>query len=71
MQNMAVDSLIENIKTKIVIKFHFINFMIYLARVANSMVIFSASYIEILVELIGTNAKDDSLGLTYVLNSSR
>ena len=44
MQNMAVDSLIENIKTKIIIKFHFINFMIYLARVANSMVIFSASY---------------------------
>ena len=41
---MVVDSLIENIKTKIIIKFHFINFMIYLARVANSMVIFSASY---------------------------
>ena len=45
MQNMAVDSLLENIKTKIVIKFHFINFMTYLARVANSMVIFSASYL--------------------------
>ena len=44
MQNMAVDSLIENIKTKIVIKFHLRNFMTYLARVANSMVIFSASY---------------------------
>ena len=44
MQNMAVDSLIEKIKTKIIIKFHFINFMIYLARVANSMVFFSASY---------------------------
>ena len=44
MQNMAVDSLIENIKTKIVIQFRFINFMTYLARVANSMVIFSASY---------------------------
>ena len=43
MQNMACDSLIENIKTKIIIKFHFINFMTYLARVANSMVIFSAS----------------------------
>ena len=44
MQNMAVNSLIENIKTKIVIKFHFINSMTYLARVAYSMVIFSASY---------------------------
>ena len=44
MQNIAVDSLIENIKIKIVIKFHFINFISYLARVANSMVIFSASY---------------------------
>ena len=44
MQNMAIDSLIENIKTKIVIKFHFINFMTYLARVANSVVIFSVSY---------------------------
>ena len=43
MQNMAVDSLIENKKTKIVIKFQFINFMTYLAWVANSMVIFSAS----------------------------
>ena len=43
MQNMAVDSLIENIKAKMVIKFHFTNFMTYLARVANSMVIFSAS----------------------------
>ena len=43
MQNIAVDSLLENIKTKIVIKFHFINFMTYLARVADSMVIFSAS----------------------------
>ena len=43
MQNMAVDSLIENIKAKIVIKFDFTNFMTYLARVANSMVIFSAS----------------------------
>ena len=45
MQNMAVDSLIENIKAKIIIKFHFTNFMIYLARVTNSMVIFSASYV--------------------------
>ena len=45
MQNMVVGSFIENIKTKIFIKFHFINFMTYLARVANSMVIFSASYI--------------------------
>ena len=44
MQNMVVGSFIENIKTKIFIKFHFINFMTYLARVANSMVIFSASY---------------------------
>ena len=44
MQNMAVDSLIENVKTKIVIKFHLINVMTFLARVANSMVIFSASY---------------------------
>ena len=43
MQNMAVDSLIKNIETKIVIKFQFINFMTYLTRVANSMVIFSAS----------------------------
>ena len=41
---MAVDSLIENIKIKIVIKFHLIDFMIYLDRVANFMVIFSASY---------------------------
>ena len=44
MQNMVVGSFIENIKTKIVIKFHFVNFMTYLARVENSMVIFSASY---------------------------
>ena len=44
MQNMVVGSFIENIKTKIFIKFHFINFTTYLARVANSMVIFSASY---------------------------
>ena len=43
---MVVGSFIENIKTKIFIKFHFINFMIYLARVANSMVIFSASYAQ-------------------------
>ena len=47
MQNMVVGSFIENIKTKIFIKFHFINFMTYLARVANSMVIFSASYIPL------------------------
>ena len=44
MQNMVVGSFTEYIKTKIFIKFHFINFMTYLARVANSMVIFSASY---------------------------
>ena len=44
MQNMYVDSLIENIKTKIFIKFHFTKFMIHLAWVANLMVIFSASY---------------------------
>ena len=43
MQNMAVDSLIKNIETKIVIKFQFINFMTYLAWVAIFMVIFSAS----------------------------
>ena len=46
MQNMVVGSFIENIKTKIFIKFHFINFTTYLARVANSMVIFSASYLS-------------------------
>ena len=45
MQNMVVGSFIENIKTKIFIKFHLINFTTYLARVANSMVIFSASYL--------------------------
>ena len=56
MQNMAVDSLIENIKTKIIIKFHFINFMIYLARVANSMVIFGASYPKMVVFLSPDNA---------------
>ena len=43
MQNMVVGSFIENIKTKIFIKFYFINFMTYLAHVANSMVIFSAA----------------------------
>ena len=42
MQNMYVDSLIENIKAKFFIKFHFIKFMIHLARVANLMIIFSA-----------------------------
>ena len=47
MQNMAVDSFIENKKIKIVIKFQFKNFMTYLARVANSMIIFSASYLLI------------------------
>ena len=45
MQNMGVDSLIENIRTKIFIRFHLTNFMTYLARLANSMVVFSASYI--------------------------
>ena len=43
MQNMAVDNVIENIKAKIVIKFHFINFLTCLVWVTNSMVIFSAS----------------------------
>ena len=43
---MAVDTLIENIKTKIVIIFNIINLMTYLARVANSMVIFSASFVR-------------------------
>ena len=46
MQNMCVEILIENIRTKIVIKFHFMKFMIYLAWVVNSMVIFSASYLQ-------------------------
>ena len=41
---MVIGGFIENIKTKIFIKFHFINFMTYLAWVANFMVIFSASY---------------------------
>ena len=43
MENVYVDSLIENIITKIFIEFYFIKFMIHLAWVANSMVIFSAS----------------------------
>ena len=59
MQNMVVGSFIENIKTKNFIKFHFINFMTYLARVANSMVIFSASYIGALSHLKRTYRQVD------------
>ena len=54
MQNMYVDSLIENIKAKFFIKFHFIKFMIHLARVANLMIIFSASYVQNAVSTIET-----------------
>ena len=73
MQNMAVDSLIEKIKTKIVIEFYFINFMTYLALVANSMVIFSASYKSrrIVQELSGNDHRRfDLRGRRDVLRSA-
>ena len=47
MQNMCVDKLIEIVKAKNFIKFHSKKIMIHLGWVANSMVIFSASYKEI------------------------
>ena len=46
MQNMSVSSWIENIEAKNFIRFQLLKFMIHLARVANFMVIFSASYVQ-------------------------
>ena len=47
MQNISVDKLIEIVKAKIFIKFRSIKVMNYLGWVANSMVIFSASYLDL------------------------
>ena len=44
MQNISVHMLIDNIQTEIFVLFDFMKIMIYLAWVANSMVIFSVSY---------------------------
>ena len=45
MQNMCVDKLIEIVKPKIFIKFHSTKIMLHLGWVANSLIIFSASYL--------------------------
>ena len=44
MQNISIHMLIDNIQAKNFVKFDFMKIMIHLAWVANSMVIFSASY---------------------------
>ena len=47
MQNISIHMVIDNIQAKNFVKFDFVKIMIHLAWVANSMVIFSASYLPI------------------------
>ena len=52
MQNMSVSSWIENIEAKNFVRFQLLKFMIHLARVANFMVIFSASYTLVRLQFV-------------------